>query len=133
MKLPILTTSMYKKLGFIFLLTAPLVIFSSESEVNEDFNFNEQQVSLASEIIETLEINHLIKKDYASIRDNAFEVFIKRLDPNKTIFTNAEVTNFQEKVKESEDINNDLGLAFNFFNSSSSAFFCSSSAFLALY
>ena len=94
MNVPILTISMYKKLGFIFLLTAPLIIFSSVSEVNEDFNFNEQQVSLASEIIETLEINHLIKKDYASIRDNAFEVFIKRLDPNKTIFTNAEVTDF---------------------------------------
>ena len=116
MNLPILTTSMYKKLGLIFLLTAPLVIFSSVLEVKEDFNFNEQQVSLASEIIETLEINHLIKKDYASIRDNAFEVFIKRLDPNKTIFTNAEVTNFQERAKESEGINNDLGLAFDFFN-----------------
>ena len=116
MNTPILTTSMYKKLGFVFLLTAPLVIFSSVPEVKEDFNFNEQQVSLASEIIETLEINHLIKKDYASIRDNAFEVFIKRLDPNKTIFTNAEVTHFQARVRESEDINSDLGLAFDFFN-----------------
>ena len=123
MNLPILTTSMYKKLGFIFLLTAPLVIFSSVTEVKEDFNFNEQQVSLASEIIETLEINHLIKKDYASIRDNAFEVFIKRLDPNKTIFTNAEVTNFQERVRESKGINNDLGLAFDFFNSYSDRYY----------
>ena len=116
MNLPILTISMYKKLGLIFLLTTPFVIFSSVSEVKDDFKFNEQQVSLASEIIETLEINHLIKKDYASIRDNAFEVFTKRLDPNKTIFTNAEVTHFHQRVKESEGINNDLGLAFDFFN-----------------
>jgi len=107
---------MFKKLGFISLLILPFLTYSSERELKEGFYFDEQQVSLATEIIETLETNHLVKKTYNSIRSDSFEVFIERIDPNKTIFTNSEVTDYLLRIKQSEDINTDLKLAFESFN-----------------
>ena len=116
MKRLIHTTYMFKKLGFISLLILPFLTYSSERELKEGFYFDEQQVSLATEIIETLETNHLVKKTYNSIRSDSFEVFIERIDPNKTIFTNSEVTDYLLRIKQSEDINTDLKLAFESFN-----------------
>ena len=116
MKRLIHTTYMFKKLGFISLLILPFLTYSSEGELKEGFYFDEQQVSLATEIIETLETNHLVKKTYNSIRIDSFEVFIERIDPNKTIFTNSEVTDYLLRIKQSEDINTDLKLAFESFN-----------------
>ena len=116
MKRLIHTTYMFKKLGFISLLILPFLTYSSERELKEGFYFDERQVSLATEIIETLETNHLVKKTYNSIRSDSFEVFIERIDPNKTIFTNSEVTGYLLRIKQSEDINTDLKLAFESFN-----------------
>ena len=110
------TTYMFKKLGFISLLILPFLTYSSERELKEGFYFDEQQVSLATEIIETLETNHLVKKTYNSIRSDSFEVFIERMDPNKTIFTNTEVTDYLLRINQSKDINTDLKLAFESFN-----------------
>ena len=107
---------MFKKLGFISLLILPFLTYSSERELKEGFYFDEQQVSLATEIIETLETNHLVKKTYNSIRSDSFEVFIERIDPNKTIFTNSEVTDYLLRINQSKDINTDLKLAFESFN-----------------
>ena len=107
---------MFKKLGFISLLILPFLTYSSERELKEGFYFDEQQVSLATEIIETLETNHLVKKTYNSIRSDSFEVFIERMDPNKTIFTNTEVTDYLLRINQSKDINTDLKLAFESFN-----------------
>ena len=107
---------MIKKLGFIPLLILPFLTYSSERELKEGFYFDEQQVSLATEIIETLETNHLVKKTYNSIRSDSFEVFIERIDPNKTIFTNSEVTDYLLRINQSKDINTDLKLAFESFN-----------------
>ena len=116
MKRLIHTRYMFKKLGFISLLILPFLTYSSERELKEGFYFDEQQVSLATEIIETLETNHLVKKTYNSIRSDSFEVFIERIDPNKTIFTNSEVTDYLLRIMQSEDINTDLKLAFESFN-----------------
>ena len=116
MKRLIHTRYMFKKLGFIFLLILPFSTYSSERGLKEGFYFDEQQVSLATEIIETLETNHLVKKTYKSIRSDSFEVFIERIDPNKTIFTNSEVTDYLLRIMQSEDINTDLKLAFESFN-----------------
>ena len=116
MKRLIHTTYMFKKLGFISLLILPFLTYSSERELKEGFYFDEQQVSLATEIIETLETNHLVKKTYNSIRSDSFEVFIERMDPNKTIFTNTEVTDYLLRINQSKDINTDLKLAFESFN-----------------
>ena len=116
MKRLIHTTYMFKKLGFISLLILPFLTYSSERELKEGFYFDEQQVSLATEIIETLETNHLVKKTYNSIRSDSFEVFIERIDPNKTIFTNSEVTDYLLRINQSKDINTDLKLAFESFN-----------------
>ena len=58
-----------------------------ETEAIEKYIFSQDQVNLASEIIDKLESNHLVKKDYRAVKSDSFEIFIDRLDPNKNIFT----------------------------------------------
>ena len=94
----------------------PFWSFASEDKAIEEFTLNGQQILLASEILDTLESNHLIKKDYASIRHESFEVFIDRLDPNKTIFTSKELVNLLSHANGNIDLEKDLELAFKLFN-----------------
>jgi len=82
----------------------------------EVFKINENQILLAEEIIDKLETSHLIKKDYISLKIEAFEEFLKRLDPNKTVFTSREVKEFVSKNASSLNIENDLEIAFEVFN-----------------
>ena len=64
---------------------------TSGTEVVEKYVFSQEQVNLAFEIIDKLESNHLVKKDYRAVKSDSFEIFIDRLDPNKNIFTTSEV------------------------------------------
>ena len=107
---------MQKKIAFILLLITPFWSFASEDKAIEEFTLNDQQILLASEILDTLESNHLIKKEYASIRHESFEVFIDRLDPNKTIFTSEELVSLLSHANGNIDLEKDLELAFKLFN-----------------
>ena len=107
---------MQKKIAFILLLITPFWSFASEDKAIEEFTLNDQQILLAFEILDTLESNHLIKKDYASIRHESFEVFIDRLDPNKTIFTSREIDSLLSHADGNIDLEKDLELAFKLFN-----------------
>ena len=107
---------MQKKIAFILLLITPFWSFASEDKAIEEFTLNDQQILLAFEILDTLESNHLIKKDYASIRHESFEVFIDRLDPNKTIFTSEELVSLLTHANGNIDLEKDLELAFKLFN-----------------
>ncbi len=107
---------MQKNIAFILLLMTPFWSFASEDKAIEEFTLNDQQILLASEILDTLESNHLIKKDYASIRHESFEVFIDRLDPNKTIFTSEELVSLLTHANGNIDLEKDLELAFKLFN-----------------
>ena len=107
---------MQKNIAFILLLMTPFWSFASEDKAIEEFTLNGQQILLASEILDTLESNHLIKKDYASIRHESFEVFIDRLDPNKTIFTSEELVGLFTHANGNIDLEKDLELAFKLFN-----------------
>ena len=107
---------MQKNIAFILLLMTPFWSFASEDKAIEEFTLNDQQILLASEILDTLESNHLIKKDYASIRHESFEVFIDRLDPNKTIFTTEELVSLLTHANGNIDLEKDLELAFKLFN-----------------
>mgnify|MGYP002701125115 FL=1 len=100
----------------IVILLWPITVTTSETEVVEKYAFSQDQVNLASEIINKLESNHLVKKDYRAVKSDSFEVFIDRLDPNKNIFTTSEVEAIFKDINVDSTITDDLERAFFLFN-----------------
>ena len=85
--------------------------FVSVSELRNSTNSflpSSQHFLLAKEIVEKLETNHLIKKDYASVKAEILEVYVDRLDPNKTIFTDLQVLEFLDNTEKAESLEEDL-------------------------
>ena len=107
---------MINKFFLIFLLSLPFQVHASKLNEINAFNFTEEQIQLAIEIIQKLESNHLVKKEYREIKYEAFEVFIERLDPNKNIYTDKEVLKVLSNIKRESDIKEDLQIAFDLFN-----------------
>ena len=89
---------------------------TSSPEGLKDFAHKQSQVQLASEIIEKLESNHLVKKDYESIRKEAFDLYLERLDPNKTVFILSELPEINKDSFNKNLISKDLKVAFSLFN-----------------
>ena len=89
---------------------------TSETEVVEKYVYSQDHVNLASEIIDKLESNHLVKKDYRAVKSDSFEIFIDRLDPNKNIFTTSEVAAVFKDINANSTISDDLERAFFLFN-----------------
>ena len=81
----------------------------------EKFTITKQQNLLLNEIVESLESNHLIKKEYIDIKDEAFILYLERLDPNKTIFLSRELVGFEKEIKNSDAIEHGLQQAFLIF------------------
>jgi len=106
---------MHKKL-FLILSFLCLYGFAFEANSTNSFLPSSQHFLLAEEIIEKLETNHLIKKDYASVKAEILEVYVDRLDPNKTIFTDLQVLEFLNNTEKSESLEEDLESAFGLFN-----------------
>ena len=106
---------MHKKL-FLILSFLCLYGFAFEANSTNSFLPSSQHFLLAEEIIEKLETNHLIKKDYASVKAEILEVYVDRLDPNKTIFTDLQVLEFLNNTEKSESLEDDLESAFGLFN-----------------
>ena len=100
----------------IAILLWSITVTTSETEVVEKYAFSQDQVNLASEIINKLESNHLVKKDYRAVKSDSFEVFIDRLDPNKNIFTTSEVEAIFKDINVDSTITDDLERAFFLFN-----------------
>ena len=107
---------MINKFFLIFLLSLPFQVHASKLNEINAFNFTEEQIQLAIEIIQKLESNHLVKKEYREIKDEAFEVFIERLDPNKNIYTDKEVLRVLSNIKTESGIKEDLQIAYDLFN-----------------
>ena len=107
---------MIYKFFLIFLLSLPFQVHASKLNEINAFNFTEEQIQLAIEIIQKLESNHLVKKEYREIKYEAFEVFIERLDPNKNIYTDKEVLKVLSNIKTESDIKEDLQVAYDLFN-----------------
>ena len=57
----------------------------------EEFSYTENQISLAQEILTILEEDHFLKKNFNSIWEEALDVYLERLDPNKNIFLSEEL------------------------------------------
>ena len=107
---------MIYKFFLIFLLSLTFQVHASKLNETNAFNFTEDQIQLAIEIIQKLESNHLVKKDYKEIKNEAFEVFIERLDPNKNIYTDEEVLKVLNNIKTDSDIRKDFQIAYDLFN-----------------
>jgi len=85
-----------KQLLLLFILsTFPLKICLEE----RSFNYSEENFELSKEIINILEGEHFIKKSFSTIKVDAFELFLERLDPSKSIFLDREVRNFLETLE----------------------------------
>ena len=107
---------MINKFLLLTLLFLSNTTFTSNLTENDKFIVTEEQVTLAEEIIQKLESNHLVKKGYENIRGEAFEVFIERLDPNKNIYINQEVKSILSDVKKESSLRKDLQTAYFLFN-----------------
>jgi len=107
---------MINKFFLIFLLSLPFQVHASKLNEINAFDYTEEQVQLAVEIIQKLESSHLVKKDYREIKYEAFEVFIERLDPNKNIYTAQEVLKILNNIKKDSDIREDFQIAYDLFN-----------------
>ena len=107
---------MINKFLFLTLLFLSNTTFTSNLTENDKFIVTEEQVTLAEEIIQKLESNHLVKKGYENIKGEAFEVFIERLDPNKNIYINQEVESILNDVKKESSLRKDLQTAYYLFN-----------------
>ena len=107
---------MINKFFLIFLLSLTFQVHASKFNEINAFNFTEEEIQLAIEIIQKLESNHLVKKEYREIKYEAFEVFIERLDPNKNIYTDKEVLKVLSNIKTESDIKEDLQVAYDLFN-----------------
>ena len=76
------------------------------------FYYTEDQVALAEEVITILENDHFLKKSFDSIQNEAFELYLERLDPNKNIFLANEIKKFKEDINNKLDIKDNLEIAY---------------------
>ncbi len=81
----------------------------------EEFSYTENQISLAQEILTILEEDHFLKKNFDSIWEEALDVYLERLDPNKNIFLSEELNEFKQDIDGKTDIKDNLEVAYNVF------------------
>jgi len=84
---------------------------------NTEHSFNEEHIKLANEVIKVLENHHFTKKKYISVKPEALNSFLDRLDPSRSIFLEKEINDFtfDGLNPEVNDQNTSLEKAFNIF------------------
>lgn len=108
-------TKKYLFLPLLFVLLTQRVCAVEGAEWG-NFSATDNQILLAKEITNSLEKGHFVKKDYESVRLEAFEVFIKRLDPNRNIFISSDLDTFWKQVESTNEIGSDLKEAYLLFD-----------------
>ena len=86
--------------------------YAEQSLELNTFYYTEDQVALAEEVITILENDHFLKKSFDSIQNEAFELYLERLDPNKNIFLSNEIKKFKEGINNKIDIKDNLEIAY---------------------
>ncbi|SVD52132.1 uncharacterized protein METZ01_LOCUS404986, partial [marine metagenome] len=99
---------------FCLLIGLSINLFSQENELN----YSQEDLDLAKEILDVLEKEHFNKRNFSSIKKGALELYIERLDPNKTIFLDKEVKEFLDRIKDSSQNEEEISLklAYEIFN-----------------
>ncbi len=107
------------KKNFLLLVFLSLFLvqrfFATETINLDDFSYTEDQVALAQEVITILEEDHFLKKSFASIQNEAFDLYLERLDPNKNIFLSSELAEYKKALNNKNDIKDNLKVAYDAF------------------
>ena len=107
------------KKNFLLLVFLSLFLvqrfFAAEAINLDDFSYTEDQVALAQEVITILEEDHFLKKSFASIQNEAFDLYLERLDPNKNIFLSSELDKYKQALNNKNDIKDNLKVAYDAF------------------
>ena len=85
---------MIRLIKFLLLLFCSQLLLSGLLAETEEYFFNDDHVKLTNEIIEILEKHHFTKKKYLSIKTEALDSFLDRLDPSRSVFLEKEVNSF---------------------------------------
>ena len=85
---------MTRLIKFLLLLCCSQLLLSGQLAETEEYFFNDDHVKLTNEIIEILEKHHFTKKKYLSIKTEALDSFLDRLDPSRSVFLEKEVNSF---------------------------------------
>ena len=93
---------MTRLIKFLLLLFCSQLLLSGLLAETEEYVFNDDHVKLTNEIIEILEKHHFTKKKYLSIKTEALDSFLDRLDPSRSVFLEKEVNSFATKDLEAE-------------------------------
>ena len=88
---------MTRLIKYLLLLCCSQLLLSGLLAETEEYVFNDDHVKLTNEIIEILEKHHFTKKKYLSIKAEALNSFLDRLDPSRSIFLEKEVNSFATK------------------------------------
>ena len=93
---------MTRLIKFLLLLCCSQLLLSGLLAETEEYFFNDDHVKLTNEIIEILEKHHFTKKKYLSIKTEALDSFLDRLDPSRSVFLEKEVNSFATKDLDAE-------------------------------
>ena len=93
---------MTRLIKFLLLLCCSQLLLSGLLAETEEYFFNDDHVKLTNEIIEILEKHHFTKKKYLSIKTEALNSFLDRLDPSRSVFLEKEVNSFATKDLDAE-------------------------------
>ena len=93
---------MTRLIKYLLLLCCSQLLLSGLLAETEEYVFNDDHVKLTNEIIEILEKHHFTKKKYLSIKTEALDSFLDRLDPSRSVFLEKEVNSFATKDLEAE-------------------------------
>ncbi|MFM1569444.1 MAG: carboxy terminal-processing peptidase [SAR86 cluster bacterium] len=93
---------MTRLIKFLLLLCCSQLLLSGLLAETEEYVFNDDHVKLTNEIIEILEKHHFTKKKYLSIKTEALNSFLDRLDPSRSVFLEKEVNSFATKDLDAE-------------------------------
>jgi len=107
---------MTRRLKFLIAALSSLFLSYGLLAENTEYSFNDEHIKLANEIIGILENHHFTKKKYGSIKLEALDSFLDRLDPSRSIFLEKEINDFTDDFDPTiNDQNASLEKAFNIF------------------
>ncbi len=107
---------MTKQFKFLIVTISSLFLPYGLLAENTKYSFNEEHINLANEVIGILENHHFTKKKYISLKPEALNSFLDRLDPSRSIFLEKEVNEFTIQLDPTINNQNDsLEEAFNIF------------------
>ena len=117
LKLTLLIIAMAKHFEFLIVTLFSFFLSYGLLAENTEYSFNEEHINLANEIIKILENHHFTKKKYISVKPEALNSFLDRLDPSRSIFLEKEITDFTDDDLNSgiNDQNASLEKAFKIF------------------